>query len=48
LGIWNKRVLNTDNSGLVLLADLINISIPVENLNRVGLAELILKGGGFI
>lgn len=50
LGVWNKlqRVLSTDRSGLVLIADLIKVSRPLEKLNRVGLAELILRGGWYI
>lgn len=50
LGIWHKieRVLGTDLSVLVLMADIINMSRPLEKLNRVGLAELILTGGWFI
>jgi len=39
------RVLASDRSGSVLLADFINNSRPVMNLNEVGLAELILTGG---
>jgi hypothetical protein len=38
----------TDISGSVLIADLINISRPLEKLNRVGLAELILTEGWYI
>ena len=47
LGVWRKleRVLESDRSGSVLVADLIKISRPLEKLNSVGLAELILTGG---
>ena len=47
LGVWRKleRVLESDRSGSVLVADLIKISRTLEKLNSVGLAELILTGG---
>ena len=43
-----ERVLASDRSGSVLLADFINNSRPVMNLNQVGLAELIPTGGWYI
>jgi len=50
LGVWRKleRVLESDRSGSVLVADLIKISRPLEKLNSFGLAELILTGGWYI
>ena len=43
LGIWRKmeRVMDSDRSGSVAVADLIKMSRPLEKLNHVGLAELI-------
>lgn len=43
-----KRVLDSDRSGSVIVANLIKMSRPLEKLNHVGLAELILTGGWYI
>ena len=36
-----ERVMDSDRSGSVAVADLIKMSRPLEKLNHVGLAELI-------
>jgi ribonuclease HI len=43
-----NRLINTNRSGSVLMADIVKTSKNVKHLNQVGLAELILTGGWYI